>query len=436
MADIIAVAPANLLIDANNPRLPQPNAGQRDAQRALAQDQQKKILALARDIVANGLNPAELSIIIEASAGRYFVLEGNRRLVAIRALENPDMFDGALDAGVLGEIRKLAKQYAAAPIESVPCVLMKDRAAARHWIRLRHTGQNEGAGIVPWGSVEADRFRSRSGEIGIHTQALEFLQKQGQLKDLSRKVPASSFKRLLGTPEVRAKLGLGFENGQLQILADQQKVAKALAHVAKDLADGTTKTQDIYTKPQRLKYAKKIPKELVVTPTKKNGVGIASATGRAAVPKLRKPTRPARKRDVLIPSDCVFTATQARIRDIERELRSLSLEDHTNAVSVLLRVFVELSADEYIDKHPLSVNAHSKLRLKLEAIVVDLLARSKLTTQQAKPVRKAMQKGQYLEASIELLHDYIHNQNVFPAPGDLRAHWDSLQPFVLAMWSP
>jgi hypothetical protein len=55
MAETLQIQPSNLLIDAENPRLPQPNEGQRDAQRALAQHQQKKLIALAGDIVQNGL---------------------------------------------------------------------------------------------------------------------------------------------------------------------------------------------------------------------------------------------------------------------------------------------------------------------------------------------------------------------------------------------
>ena len=440
MSDIRAIAPSNLLVDAENPRLPQPNEGQREAMRSLAKLMPRKILALAKDIVKNGLNPADLPIVmsIQDSGNRYVVLEGNRRLVALKALENPDSFVGALDGGALSAIRKLARRYQESPIDEIQCLVVKDRQNAEHWIKLRHTGENEGAGIVPWGGDETSRFRARAGSKELSAQALEYLEQHNALTpEERRKVPVTSLKRLLATPEVRAKLGLDLHGGQLRVCAEDERVTKALKYVADDLAskDGT-KVKDIYTKEQREAYAARLPRSIVVRPKKGKGRSIEAdaAKPQAKARSTRKPKR-ARPRDTLIPRDCILGVKHPRIRAIEDELRSLSLDSHTNAVSVLFRVFIELSVDEYIDSHDLPTGAHDKLRNKMDAVLKDLLSHKKLTRQQAKPVRKAMAKGAYLAPSIDLMHDYIHNQNVFPAPGDLRAHWNSLQPFVIAMWS-
>lgn len=438
MSDVSSIPPSNLLVDETNPRLLQPNEGQREAMRALAKSMPGKIFKLAKDIVENGLNPADLPIVIPGEDNRYVVLEGNRRLVALKALENPDSFVGALDAGTLTKMRALARSYQDSPIDLVQCLVVKNRDEAEHWIRLRHTGENEGAGIVGWGGGEASRFRARSGSKDLSTQAMDFLERQGELTTAERSdVPATNLHRLLGTPEVRAKLGLGLKDGELQILADPGQVAKAIKYVAQDLAspDGT-KVRHIYKQAQRRKYAAKIPASIAVTPTLKKGRSIESANGAAAKKtKPPKKPKPPKKRDHLIPHDCVLTISHSRIRTLEVELRSLSLESYTNAASVLFRVFVELSLDEYIKTNKLVVTAHDKLRVKLQATVEDLLSKNKLTAQQAKPVRKAMARDSYLGPSLDLLNDYIHNQDAFPAPSDLRAHWDSLQPFMAAVWS-
>src|ERR1035441_181902 len=172
---------ASLLFDTQNPRLPKPNSGQREVLRTIAADQKhgsRKIQALAQDILEHGLNPTEMPIVMRQGddTDRYVVLEGNRRLAALRVMENPDSVVDAIPQGVLSAVRRVSKKYQDLPIDSIQCVIVKSRDEARHWIELRHTGQNQGAGIVEWASDDASRFKARSGKREIHSQALDFLE--------------------------------------------------------------------------------------------------------------------------------------------------------------------------------------------------------------------------------------------------------------------
>lgn len=438
MPEIASISLTDVLIDTQNPRLEQPNTGQREALRAFAAHQKGKLIALAKDIISHGLNPSELPIVMpfHDDLKRYVMLEGNRRLTALKALENPEWLVGAMHPSEVDEMRRLSKEYQQNPIESLQCIVISNRDEAQHWMEIRHAPQNHGGvSISGWTSDDSSRFRSRSGKVDFHTQALNLLEESGGLTPTKRRnVPASSFKRLLGTPEVRSKLGIDSQDGILTLVGEKNRVIKALMHVVNDLESGKTKTKDIYTKPERVAYANALPSAISVPPLGKGSVLVVG--GNQFVVRRTLTTTTAPPRDKLIPTKCALNITDQRIQDIARELRKLSLEQHPNAVSVLFRVFIELSADSYIAREKLAATKDDKLSKKLLAVTADLITRKKLTTQQASPVRLVCNKNSWLAPSTALMNEYVHNAAIFPAPVDLRAYWDSIQPFVAAIWAP
>jgi hypothetical protein len=438
MAEPLAIPISNFLIDVENPRLSKPNVGQREALRELAQDQQGKLIKLAEHIVKYGPNLSELPIVMPFDERRYVVLEGNRRLAAYRGLENPDSLVGALTPHLVTALRKLSAVYQQNPVESLNCLLVKDREEAQPWIELRHTPGNEGAGVVKWNAGEAGRFRARTHELPPHLQALEFLESRGDLTpEERRKVPTASLYRLLGTASVREKLGVDIINKQLVFLGDEQKVAKALLYVVKQLINREKKTVDIYKKTDRDKYANELPANIVVKPSANAGRPIPNAPSNTP-PKSKPAPSPKlpRARETLIPNDCALKITDARIRAIEIELRKLKLEEYPNAIAVLYRVFLELCVDSYLTSHNIPVGDRTPLTTKIQQVSDDLFSHQKLNREQVRPVRRAAQADSFLAPSTTLLNAYVHSQHMFPEPSDLRAHWDSLQPFFIAIWTP
>jgi hypothetical protein len=367
---------------------------------------------------------------------RYIALEGNRRLVALKVLEAPDTFAGAVDQAVLADLRKASKRYLQNPIDAIDCLVVKDRDEAQHWIQLRHTGQNEGAGIVPWGSDDVSRFRARTGTVPVHSQAMDLLEKHGDITHEERKkIPATSYKRLLETPAVREKCGFEVQSGELRLLADEGKVRKALHYIAKELLTGRIKTKDIYTTAHRENFAASLPSSVVVKPTTGIGKGV-KISGITATAKPKPAATSVRERDVLIPKDCVLNVTLPRLKDMESELRRLNLGIFKNAISVLFRVFIELSVDTYSSNKKLGISEREKLGAKLNGVVKDLESRKKLDGKQAKVVRRFAAKDSFLAPSVTMMHEYVHNPHFFPVAGDMRDNWNNLQPFLMAIWSP
>ena len=440
MPERVPVAVADLLVDERNPRLSQPRNGQRDAIRALAESQGTKLHALARDIVEYGLDPSDLFIVtaLGADEGRYVVLDGNRRLTALRALECPDLLSDAVPNSSLNAIKRLANTYRSSPIVDVPCVVFEEREAANHWIESKNTGERGGAGPVRWDPDEADRFRSRTGRRPSKaSQVLDCLERANLIDPQARAtVPVTTLDRMLGSPEIRSRLGLGFANGQLLDLSQNGEALKAMHYVVNEIRERRVMVRQLDRKWQRDEYAANLPSDIVVPETASAGEGVPLHN----TPIRRNQTRRGRRqqqsppRDQLIPSTCVMQVSDHRIDDIQRELRRLSLRAVPNAVAVLFRVFMEMSVDAYIKRESLPVHERAILRSRLERVTDHLKQTGKLNDDEAAPVRRAASGNSFFGPSITLMHHWLHNQHMSPEPDDLRRQWNDLEPFFLAMW--
>lgn len=441
-----AIALSDLLIDVENPRIETSLENQREAIRAVAIQQGGKLAALAKDILEYGLNPSEIPIVMPYAGndGRYVVLEGNRRITALKVLENPELIDGEVGDTTFKRIRTLSNTYHGNPIDTLNCIVVADRPEANHWIELRHTGENEGAGLVRWGGAETARFRRRSGQKSPALQVLDYLEQRGDIDTETRqRVPVTSLGRVLSTPHVRTKLGIDLRSGTIETRFDDAGVARGLKRVVEDLASGNIKTEDIYARDDRIRYIDNLPEEELPDISSPDddfrplGTDAVSQDQgpRTTSKKQRKGSTSGKSRTTLIPRGFTLSIKTPRINEIYQELRKLEIEEFSNAVSVLFRVFLELSVDAYNSKNGLGISEMDPLNSKVLAVARDLESEGKLERKQVIPVERATQKDTFLATNIYTMHQYVHNPYFSPVPSDLRAMWDNLSVFIEAIWS-
>ena len=245
---------ADLLLDQDNARLGTPQKSQQAAYLALAKELKGQLVALARDIVTEGTDPTTLVAVVETDGGRYRVLEGNRRVLALKALETPNIVKGGLPAGEQKKLEDLSKQYSDGPTDEITCVVFDTEEEAYHWIILRHTGSHGGAGLVSWDANEADRFRARkgAGARDIAGQALDFLERvdgPGESRGI-----ITTLRRILNNSTAREALGLAKVDGQLQSVYPAAEVAKGLRKIVGDLRSKEIKTKNVYDAEDIRKY--------------------------------------------------------------------------------------------------------------------------------------------------------------------------------------
>jgi hypothetical protein len=428
-----------LLLDARNPRM-EVQPGHRDAIRALFAADAKQMLNLAEDIVQNGLNPVES---IGASPGpgdRFTIREGNRRVAALCALCSPDLVKGVVSPAAEKTLRALAKAFGTKePEKEIECeVLPADEWD--HWVTLRHTGANEGRGLVPWGPTEKARYLHRAG-AGKKAVELQFLdwyanatgEDQAE-QSVLKAVPVTNLRRLLEDSGVRKRLGISVEDGLAFSAYPPGEMFKWARRVVHDLGEKKIAVRDIYDSTKMGEYLDKFSKHELPDPATALAapVPIEPVDGGPSQFKPKKPKkRPPKAWSV---RELGISPDHSRLRDIIAELQKLPIEAYPNIHSVMLRVFGEMTVEDYLDHHKIQWPVDPRLgrptfATKVAAAANHLESTGGMRKAQLVPARKLTGTKSPLGSALSL-HQFVHNKNVHPSPGEVTSLWKNIGPFI------
>jgi len=442
-ASLVRAKLENLLINLHNPRY-DPRSNQREALATITIDQGAKLYNLAEDIVVKGMNPTELLMVTPAGeGGHYVVLEGNRRVAALKLLSSPSLVKSLeLPTGLTKKYIALIDSAKGILPSELLCVIVPPEDA-KYWIRLKHTGENEGVGIVSWDGRARHRFRGESPAL----QAIERVESSKLLDDATRallpKISITNIERILNTPDARRLLGVDVKNDKLSLRAPIGAALGRLALIVTDVANRTVRVSDLDSKEQRVNYAKKIIGRPLPKPTAPTS-GRPVAAGAESVPV--RPIPPYRVS--IMPRNFKLRIPQTRINQIYHELQKLNTEIFLNSSAVMLRVFVEFSVDDYAKRRGISLSVSPKgpkvekelseardlsLRQKL-IIVADYVEKKGVCTrEELHGVRTLISSHTHI-LSVKTLNAYVHNPNYNPTASELRSNWDSIQVFIERLW--
>lgn len=402
--------------------------------------QGQNILNLAKDISENSLSPLDGILVLPESSKEsteYIVWEGNRRITALKILDDPNRcHDPAMHSKFL-KIKKNSKFVIPKEIE---CIVAPSEEEAERLIELRHQGPQDGIGTVPWDPIQKNRHLERLGKKGKYSLSQiiieSFLEKMDDpLKKIvnDRKFPISTLERLLSNPEVRKFLGIAVENGSPTLLLEKDEIYKGLKKILNDIAEGMTARQINSTKQQE-EYLNSFSDKNVPDKNKRNKIeSIPSppiSTPTSLSPTQTQPRlRPlSHERKYLIPSRAKYSIKNERLNSIYRELRTLHLNSYPNAIGILFRVFIEIGVELYLEKQGISFNKDEKLKNKLSKSVNHMKTEKWLDENSSKGADIAISTPHHT-CSINSFNAYVHNEKFNPSPKDLCISWDNLQPF-------
>jgi hypothetical protein len=208
----------SLLLDPMNPRH-DTGEGQPEVINAFLDDrlESQQLVALAKDIAEYGPSPIDLTMVVPED-GVYTVVEGNRRVLAMKLLKNPALAKGSRIEKAIQEASRRSVAFG-----DVRCMVAPSREEANRWIVLRHTGSRDGVGVVGWSPEMQVRFsQNYSGQRGRALRLTDALKEayadDPELLELIRQVRTTKLTtlgRLASDPHFRAEAGIDLSGDEV-----------------------------------------------------------------------------------------------------------------------------------------------------------------------------------------------------------------------------
>jgi len=414
-----------LLLDTDNPRH-EPVESQREAIFALIASERHKLVVLANDIKEHGLSPIDRLLVMK-SGRNHIVVEGNRRLAALRLLANPSLAEHTI---ISASMKRIARD-AVVPRDA-ECSIVASRRDAEHWMELRHTGEASGAGTVRWNTFATNRFSHKPGSQAA--KAISFLEAVAAayptndvIQELSARIVEkrlTTLGRLVSDPNFKSRVGMVDEYGMIQFHYTAAALQQFMETVLGDIASDVSVSQ-LKSKSQRAEYLGATPKpDATIRLAEPKVLGTIQAEKAATKQKPRpKPSKPPKPlKDLRL--DKLGAKTQALLR----EFHGIDPDKLPNTAVVVTRALLELAVDEYIRLRGL--HSHRELRKRVETCLKSVDPSYKASEYQG--LRTGLQDGSSLYA-VATLHGFVHNPHYHAEGTTVRSIAANIEPFLWAM---
>ncbi len=382
----------------------------------------KSCIDMLRDIVSQGkLNPSEFPIVTREN-GKLVVLEGNRRLTALKLWRDPSVLDSssalAEKYGKRVERAVLSSRYS--PIETIFVHEVSSRNEARHWIAIKHESGQGGRATSRWNALMQESFTAEEdpAKRPVTLAFVDFVQEtwpeDSTLKEslnscLSR---YTNLQRVIKKPLVRDYLGLSFEHGSIIPLYPKDALLPLVRRLIEDLAREKSSSGDSWSRIFNLnkdakKYFEETPELFAknLAPKLKQPLPESANNRSTAQPQssnIRTTSEPPRKAShsqELPPSTnsgqgdffpdlpqsqkrrkvaarYIFRGVPTdffpdRLGDLIRQTSQLPVDDYHEVLAGLIRQIVDLTTAWYLEKYKPNSGGTIEARVRKVILLVD-----------------------------------------------------------------
>jgi hypothetical protein len=431
-------------------------------------------MEVLESIARNGIFPDEQPIVIK-DGERYVMMEGNRRLAAMKALNNPNLIKAfaqkiSLIAATFPGINEIEVQVAPGRDEVQRHLANRHTNVTRKaWSPLRQAyfytallknGKTVKQLLQEFPGVDIQKFvrnwdmHQLLASVSTGDAALD-----KKVRD-QRKFPITVLSRLVDDKAFQAEFGISFDSdGHLKITGDRAKLDAVLAKIARDIVDKSSDDQidtrklndDKLRAPyiDRLKTAAQSPTKptsaagtmpsQAPTPTPAPTPAASAAPTPATISPTLPPTLPSPgRRRVLAPADMTTTLTSVGVQRMLYELQTINHHKFPIAAHDMLRSFLECSLKAYFKHKNHTVAPNRSGFVQLDGLLADFtnLTLGLGDTGTIQVANRIRNKNSWVAYSATFLNATNHNQDIFPTPTEVEDAWDGMDPLLRYILNP
>lgn len=417
-----------------------------------------EIYNLAKDIALNGLDLAKDIRVFVIGEKQYLVLDGNRRITALKCLNDPDK---VLSGSLREKFTKIEWETKDDVLKNIQCFVYSTEKEAAKWIKLDHTGKNSGVGQDPWGAPEIDRFSYKfEGKISPAMQAITAVEKTKGIKFDKEKLKITTINRILSNPESRSYLGIDIVNKHITYTAKRDEAIDRMATLFYKIIKEDVPVARVYTTGLAIKFMKDLfqnkptleVEQKKLFPTDKNHFGESQGQESKTNDGNDEPKQPGTfaKKDWVTDTEYRQYQGSDKVKSILKEMKLLDPESYPHILMPSIRVVLELALyykleekgfiKKMTDDYKKKGQAENIKRAKKGAPLFELTKNwspsfremlkycfdeknGVISDPQARKALDQMLQSKDNENFLESLNSFIHNVHNIPGKSDPENMW-------------
>lgn len=203
----------------------------------------KAMHKLITDIYTDGWYPQSIiTVTYDETKDKYIAWDGNRRLTAMRILQQPSLVEELKHFSYLQKqnIGMLSRNIERDGFFEVPCYVADSFEECAQYIRSIYTTDT---GALKWDSAAIKRFEDKFGRKNIFAQLSKFC--PSAFDKIDENFPVEKFEKIATSRAGKEFLDISFDGDILMPLSDTKELSNKLKDLVKEVQTGKITTENL-----------------------------------------------------------------------------------------------------------------------------------------------------------------------------------------------